>query len=94
MNALQIAAKVAVHPVMVKLRAQQEAMRRQMVRDYGNDFMMGTQEMPNLVFPNGRKSPRFSGVHFWTPAQREAYTKLENRARAVRAALRGAYATN
>ena len=56
--------------------------------------MMGTQEMPNLVFPNGRKSPRFSGVHFWTPAQREAYTKLENRARAVRAALRGAYATN
>lgn len=91
MNALQVAAKVAVHPVIVKLRAQQEAMRRQMVRDYGNDFMMGGREMPDMIFANGRKSPRFAGVHYWTPAQRNAWMVLETRLRNARKALRSVY---
>jgi hypothetical protein len=92
MNALQLAVKVAAHPVMVKLRAQQDAMRRQMVRDYGDNFMMSTQEMPNLVFPNGRKSPRFAGVHFWTMAQRNEWFAIERRMRNARTALKSAYA--
>lgn len=92
MNALQLAAKVAAHPVMIKLRAQQDAMRRQMVRDYGDNFMMSTQEMPNLVFPNGRKSPRFAGVHFWTMAQRNEWFAIERRMQNARRALKSAYA--
>lgn len=91
MNALQVAAKVAVHPVIVKLRAQQDAMRQRMVRDYGDDFMIAGKDMPEMVMPNGRKSPRFVGVHYWTPAQRNAWFVLETRLRNARAALRGAY---
>lgn len=91
MNALQLAAKVAAHPVMIKLRTQQEIMRRKMVRDYGDNFMVGSRDLPNLEFPNGRKSPRFQGVHFWTTQQRNEWFALENRARAARAALKSAY---
>lgn len=91
MNALELATKVSAHPVMIKLRAQQDAMRRQMVRDYGDNFMMSTQEMPSLVFPNGRKSPRFAGVHFWTMAQRNQWFTLERRMRNARTALKSAY---
>lgn len=91
MNTLQLAVKVAAHPVMVKLRAQQDMMRRQFSRDYGDDFMIGTQEMPNLVFPNGRKSPRLAGIHFWTPRQRNEWFALERRMCNVRVALRSAY---
>lgn len=89
MNALQLAAKVAAHPVMVKLRMQQDAMRRQMVRDYGDNFMVKRSEM---IMPNGRKSPAFEGVHYWTPAQRKAWFALETRLRNVRKALKNAYA--
>ena len=92
MNALQLAAKVAAHPVMVKLRAQQDAMRRQMVRDYGDNFMMSTQEMPNMVLQNGRKSERFAGVHFWTPQQRKEWFNIERRMQNARRALKSAYA--
>lgn len=91
MNALQLAAKVAAHPVMVKLRAQQDAMRRQMVRDYGDNFMISGAEMPDMTFSNGRKSPRFAGVHFWTMAQRNEWFAIERRMQNARRALKSAY---
>lgn len=91
MNALQVAKHVAAHPVIIKLRAQQDAMRRQMVRDYGDDFMILRKDMPNMILPNGRKSPRSEGVHFWTPAQRTAWMALETRLRNARTAIRGVY---
>jgi hypothetical protein len=91
MNALELATTVAAHPAMVRLRTQMEAMRRQMVRDYGDNFMMGKSDMPEMLFPNGRTSPRHAGVHFWTPQQRNEWFALENRARAARTALKSAY---
>lgn len=91
MNALELATTVAAHPAMVRLRTRMEALRRQMVRDYGDDFMFLKVDMPELILPNGRKSPRHAGVHFWTMAQREEWFTLEARMRNVRTALKGAY---
>ena len=92
MNALQVAAKVAAHPVIVRMRAQQAAMVRQFQRDYGDNFMVGGMEMPDMTFANGRKSPRFAGVHYWTPAQRKAYERLTAQLSYIRTQLRNAYA--
>jgi hypothetical protein len=88
MSALQIAMQVAAHPTMVKLRTQQEMMRRQMVRDYGDNFMDNSGDM---VMGNGRKSPRYEGVHFWTKAQRLAWNNLETRMRNARRTIRNMY---
>jgi hypothetical protein len=85
---ITLASRVAAHPVMVKLRARMEVMRRQMVRDYGHDFMDTSKDMEM----NGRKTPRFEGVHFWTPAQRAEWFELETRMKNARTAIRGAYA--
>jgi hypothetical protein len=91
MATLQIAAKVAAHPRMVNLLKTQEEMRRGLVRDYGDLFMVTGREMPNMTLSNGRTSPRYPGVHFWTFAQRSAWNSLDGRIRNLRAALRKAY---
>lgn len=92
MNALQLAAKVAAHPSVIRMRNQQAAMVRQFQRDYGDNFMMGGTELPDMTFSNGRKSPRFAGVHYWTPAQRKAYERLTAQLTYLRTQLRNAYA--
>lgn len=91
MNTLELATQVSAHPAMVRLRTRMEAMRRQMVRDYGDNFMLGKSDMPELTFPNGRKSPRYAGVHFWTPQQRIEWFTLERRMRNARTALKSVY---
>ncbi|HEY6019858.1 MAG TPA: hypothetical protein VIY48_08110 [Candidatus Paceibacterota bacterium] len=91
MNALEIATQVAAHPAMIRLRTQMEALRRQMIRDYGDDFMLLKVDMPELILPNGRKSPRYAGVHFWTPQQRIEWFTLERRMRNARTALKSVY---
>ena len=92
MTELEIRSMIANHPAMRKLRTRQESMRRNMVRDYGHDFMINGSEMPEMILPNGRTSPRHAGVHYWTPAQCAEWNALENRVKNLRNALMGALA--
>lgn len=94
MNTLQIATQVAAHPAMVKLRAQQEMMRRQLVNDYGDEFMLTGQDKPEIVLPNGRTYRRLMGIHFWTVAQQQAWFAIETRMRNCRTAITNAYLEN
>lgn len=93
METLQVAKMVAAHPVMIKLRQRQQAMQRQLQSDYGDNFMISVQEMPNMTLPNGRKSRRMEGVHVWTRPQREEWFNIETRLRNTRRALRNVYTT-
>lgn len=77
MNALQVAKLVASHPRVAAYRARQEAFVRRMHNDYGPEFM--------------NEGNGYEGVNRWTPAQRDEYTKLMERANNVRSAVRTAY---
>ena len=80
MNALQVAKLVAAHPVVQRYRAKQDAFVRRMHNDYGPEFM--------------NEGNGYEGVNRWTPAQREEYTKLMERANNVRNLIRNAYLTH
>lgn len=90
-RSLSIASQVAAHPRVIALRERQQVMYRTLLADYGDNFSLTHTDMPHMIMPNGRKALRSEGIHYWTPAQRAAWVKLDIRLKAVRAAVRSVY---